>query len=91
MCTLSAINWGLINDPKDFEKYCDLAVRSLDALLDYQDILKIERKNDLFFVNELGFELTDSFVYVTVNHYFGLVLLSFKVERKLSFHIFFCY
>ena len=37
LCTLSAINWGLINDPKDFEKYCELAVRSLDALLDYQD------------------------------------------------------
>ena len=37
LCTLSAINWGLINDPKEFEKYCDLAVRSLDELLDYQD------------------------------------------------------
>ena len=37
LCTLSAINWGLINDPKDFEKYCELAVRSLDALLDYQN------------------------------------------------------
>tara|TARA_B110000908_G_scaffold18694_1_gene21017 strand:+ start:1391 stop:3691 length:2301 start_codon:yes stop_codon:yes gene_type:complete len=37
LCTLSAINWGLINDPKDFEKYCDLSVRALDALLDYQD------------------------------------------------------
>ena len=36
LCTLSAINWGLINDPNDFEKYCTLAVRSLDALLDYQ-------------------------------------------------------
>jgi len=36
LCTLSAINWGLINEPKDFEKYCNLAVRSLDALLDYQ-------------------------------------------------------
>ena len=36
LCTLSAINWGLINDPKEFETYCDLAVRSLDALLDYQ-------------------------------------------------------
>jgi ribonucleoside-diphosphate reductase alpha chain len=36
LCTLSAINWGLINDPKEFEKYCDIAVRSLDALLDYQ-------------------------------------------------------
>jgi len=37
LCTLSAINWGLINKPEDFEKYCDLAVRALDALLDYQD------------------------------------------------------
>ena len=37
LCTLSAINWGLINEPKEFEKYCTLAVRSLDALLDYQD------------------------------------------------------
>lgn len=36
LCTLSAINWGLINDPKDFERYCTLAVRALDALLDYQ-------------------------------------------------------
>jgi len=36
LCTLSAINWGLINDPQDFEKYCTLAVRALDALLDYQ-------------------------------------------------------
>lgn len=37
LCTLSAINWGLINKPEDFEKYCDLAVRALDSLLDYQD------------------------------------------------------
>ena len=36
LCTLSAINWGLINDPKEFEKYCTIAVRALDALLDYQ-------------------------------------------------------
>ena len=37
LCTLSAINWGLINDPAEFEKYCDLSVRALDELLDYQD------------------------------------------------------
>ena len=36
LCTLSAINWGLINDPKEFEKYCDLSVRGLDELIDYQ-------------------------------------------------------
>ncbi len=36
LCTLSAINWGLINEPHEFEKYCNLAVRALDELLDYQ-------------------------------------------------------
>ena len=36
LCTLSAINWGLINEPAEFEKYCDLSVRALDELLDYQ-------------------------------------------------------
>ena len=36
LCTLSAINWGLINAPHEFKKYCNLAVRALDELLDYQ-------------------------------------------------------
>jgi ribonucleoside-diphosphate reductase alpha chain len=36
LCTLSAINWGKIRKPSDFEKPCTLAVRALDALLDYQ-------------------------------------------------------
>lgn len=37
LCTLSAVNWGNIKDPKDFEKPCMLAVRGLDALLSYQN------------------------------------------------------
>jgi ribonucleoside-diphosphate reductase alpha chain len=36
LCTLSAINWGNIKHPSDFEKACTLAVRGLDALLSYQ-------------------------------------------------------
>ena len=36
LCTLSAINWGLINEPREFKKYCNLSVRALDELLDYQ-------------------------------------------------------
>lgn len=36
LCTLSAINWGKIKKPSDFAKPCDLAVRALDELLDYQ-------------------------------------------------------
>jgi len=37
LCTLSAINWGNIKTPADFEKCCNLAVRGLDALLSYQN------------------------------------------------------
>ena len=37
LCTLSALNWGKIREPKDFEKPCTLAVRGLDALLSYQN------------------------------------------------------
>lgn len=36
LCTLSAINMGLIKSPEDFERPCTLAVRGLDALLSYQ-------------------------------------------------------
>lgn len=37
LCTLAAINWGKIRKPEDFEKPCMLAVRALDALLDFQE------------------------------------------------------
>jgi ribonucleoside-diphosphate reductase alpha chain len=37
LCTLSAINWGNVKNPHDFEKMCRLAVRGLDALLSYQN------------------------------------------------------
>jgi ribonucleoside-diphosphate reductase alpha chain len=36
LCTLSAINWGNVKSPHDFEKMCKLSVRGLDALLSYQ-------------------------------------------------------
>jgi ribonucleoside-diphosphate reductase alpha chain len=45
LCTLSAINWGNIKDPKDFEKPCELAVRGLDALLTYQNYPVVAARN----------------------------------------------
>jgi ribonucleoside-diphosphate reductase alpha chain len=45
LCTLSAINWGNIKEPADFEKPCDLAVRGLDALLTYQNYPVTAAKN----------------------------------------------
>lgn len=35
-CILSAINLGLIKNLSDFEPLCDLAVRALDVIVDYQ-------------------------------------------------------
>ncbi|MFQ1926966.1 class 1a ribonucleoside-diphosphate reductase subunit alpha [Aeromonas veronii] len=37
LCTLSAFNLGAIEKLEDVEEMADLAVRALDALLDYQD------------------------------------------------------
>jgi ribonucleoside-diphosphate reductase alpha chain len=37
LCTLSAVNWGKVREPGDFQRICTLAVRALDELLDYQD------------------------------------------------------
>jgi ribonucleoside-diphosphate reductase alpha chain len=37
LCTLAAINWGNIKSPEDFKRPCELAVRALDELLDYQE------------------------------------------------------
>ena len=36
LCALSAVNWGVVKDLDDMQKVCNLAVRALDELLDYQ-------------------------------------------------------
>ena len=36
LCILSAINIGVINDLSDLESLCDLAVRALEQIIDYQ-------------------------------------------------------
>ena len=37
LCILSAINLGLIRDKEDLEELCDLSVRALDEIIDYQE------------------------------------------------------
>jgi ribonucleoside-diphosphate reductase alpha chain len=37
LCTLAAVNLGAIENDDDMEESCELIVRALDALLDYQD------------------------------------------------------
>lgn len=50
LCTLAAINWGNFEKPEDMENACDLAVRALDSLLDYQDypVGHAKRATDLY-------------------------------------------
>ena len=37
LCILSAINVGKVKDDEEFEELCELSVRSLEELIDYQD------------------------------------------------------
>lgn len=48
LCTLAAINWGNFERPEDMEETCELTIRALDALLDYQDypVLAAKRSTD---------------------------------------------
>lgn len=50
LCTLAAINWGNFDKPEDMENACDLSVRALDSLLDYQDypVGHAKRATDLY-------------------------------------------
>ena len=48
LCTLAAINWGNFERPEEMEETCELTIRALDALLDYQDypVLAAKRSTD---------------------------------------------
>jgi ribonucleotide reductase alpha subunit len=83
LCTLAAINWGKIREPKDFEKPCKLAVRALDALLDYQDYplaaaqahtqlyrpLGIGIVSLAYWIAKMGFRYTDDSALQTLDEY----------------------
>ena len=83
LCTLSAINWGKIREPKDFEKPCKLAVRALDALLDYQEYplkaaeahtkafrpLGIGIINLAYWIAKMGFKYSDDSALQAIDEY----------------------
>lgn len=83
LCTLAAINWGKIREPKDFEKPCKLAVRALDALLDYQEYpvpaaeahtrlfrpLGIGIVNLAYWIAKMGFKYSDDSALATLDEY----------------------
>lgn len=45
LCTLAAINWGVIKKVEDFKRPAELLVRALDELLDYQDYPVLAAEN----------------------------------------------
>ena len=67
LCTLSAINWGNIKQPDDFKRVCELAVRSLDAILDYQDFPAIQAKKATEHFRTLGVGITNFAYWLAKN------------------------
>jgi len=67
LCTLSALNWGNVKSPKDFEKMATLAVRGLDALLSYQNypVLAAQKSTEEF--RPLGVGIIN-FAYFLAKH-----------------------
>jgi len=69
LCTLSAINWGMILDPADFAKPCELAVRGLDALLTYQHYPVPAAKNSTDLYRPLGIGIINFAYWLAKNGY----------------------
>ena len=45
LCILSAINVGTIDKRDELEQLCDLAVRSLDEIIDHQNYPVLRQRN----------------------------------------------
>ena len=67
LCTLSAINLGKINKIEDIEEPAELIVRSLDALLDYQDYPVIAAKKGSMNRRTLGVGVINYAYYLAKN------------------------
>ncbi|MDP8185138.1 class 1a ribonucleoside-diphosphate reductase subunit alpha [Phocoenobacter skyensis] len=67
LCTLSAFNLGKIEHLDELEDLADLAVRSLDALLDYQDYPVIAARNSSLDRRPLGIGVINYAYYLAKN------------------------
>lgn len=68
LCTLSAINWGVIKNTSEFERVCELAVRGLDALLGYQDYPVLAAKNSTMNRRPLGIGIINFAYWMAKNN-----------------------
>ncbi|MFH4415765.1 MAG: class 1a ribonucleoside-diphosphate reductase subunit alpha [Neisseriaceae bacterium] len=67
LCTLSAINLGSLTHLDELEDTCELAVRALDALLDYQDYPLPAAKNSTLKRRSLGIGVIN-YAYYLAKH-----------------------
>ncbi|MBR1375243.1 MAG: ribonucleoside-diphosphate reductase subunit alpha [Cardiobacteriaceae bacterium] len=67
LCTLSAINLGVIDKLEDLEEPLELIVRALDALLDYQDYPVQAARNSSFNRRSLGIGVINYAYYLAKN------------------------
>jgi len=67
LCTLSAVNWGVLKDLSEMDKICNLAVRGLDELLDYQEYPVLAAELSTMKRRPLGIGIIN-FAYWLVKH-----------------------
>ena len=68
LCTLAAANWGKIKKPSDFAKPCELIVRCLDELLDYQEYPVIAAELSTKNRRPLGIGIINLAYWMAKNH-----------------------
>ena len=74
LCILSAINVGKIKDDSEFEDLCDLSVRALEELIDYQNYPIVAAEKSTKARRSLGIG------YIGLAHY--LAKLGFKYDSQ---------
>ena len=74
LCILSAINVGKVKDDEEFEELCDLSVRGLEELIDYQEYPVLAAELSTKVRRSLGIG------YIGLAHY--LAKLGFKYDSQ---------
>ncbi len=74
LCILSAVNVGKVKDDEEFEELCELSVRGLEELIDYQDYPVVAAEKSTKARRSLGIG------YIGLAHY--LAKLGFKYDSQ---------
>ena len=78
LCILSAINLGLIKEKDELEELCDLSVRALDEIIDYQEFPVEAAKKSTEARRSLGIG------YIGLAHYLAKNKVKYDDKRALT-------